>query len=77
MCKSRKKVIQFSLTMARVCLECKVLSDYDPIEEVKERKCLCCDKKFLSKGNRKCDTCNSYYHDDVYSNISSFVSVGF
>lgn len=42
-------------------------------EEIK-RKCLHCDKMFLSTGNRMCEFCNSSSYDMEYSSISSYVS---
>ena len=76
-CKSRKKIDNFTI-MGRVCFKCQPEdAEILAIDKLIERKCLMCNKKFLSTGNRKCETCNSYYHDGMYSDVSSFISIGF
>lgn len=62
----------------KICLQCqsyKVSYKKEAIKTV-ERCCLMCDKKFQSSGNRRCESCNSFAHDSVYSTLSSFVSIG-
>ena len=43
----------------------------DQVDVEKNRKCLKCDKIFLSTGNRKCDYCNS--QSDKDSSLSLFL----
>lgn len=42
-----------------------------------ERKCLKCDKKFMSIGNRRCNKCNELSSDDTNCGVSSFVSCSY
>lgn len=64
----------------KICLICqKKKQAFKPLEKVDievKRKCLMCDKEFISTGNRKCNDCNSYYHDGSHSDVSCFVSCG-
>ena len=62
----------------KVCIPCQKAKNYDystkPRFEGKYRKCLMCDKSFVSFGNRRCDQCNlSSEHDE---SVSSYLSVG-
>lgn len=79
-CDERKPVENNFYPRGKICFECQDEYKYSFCIKVqgqeKKRKCLMCDKIFLSTGNRKCDHCNSYHHDSVYSDVSPFVSVG-
>ena len=44
------------------------------IEETKTRRCLMCDKKFLSTGNRRCELCNATSSCQYESTLSLFIS---
>lgn len=64
----------------KICIRCQTYkSSYkkEAVESSVVRTCLKCDKKFRSYGNRKCESCNSLYHDSINSSISSFVSIGY
>lgn len=75
-CKTKKKIEKFSV-MGRVCYQCQSIDESSVLHKaVKRRRCLMCDTEFLSTGNRKCNSCNSTYHDGVYSSVSCFISVG-
>lgn len=45
------------------------------VTDIKDRKCLLCDKIFASTGNRRCDDCNATTFCEFESNVSLFVAV--
>jgi len=42
------------------------------VQELVQRQCLHCDKKFMSTGNRRCDYCNSVSDCQYESNLSLY-----
>ena len=78
-CKQDRSFDQF-YKKGVVCFPCqkkgKYFSFVEDLNTKVKRKCLMCDKDFISTGNRKCDECNSYYHDGSHSDVSCFVSCG-
>jgi hypothetical protein len=62
----------------KTCIKCQKGNKYDYSIKVKiegkMRKCLMCDKKFVSFGNRRCDSCNLSSRGD--DSVSSYLSVG-
>ena len=78
-CKQDRSFNQYYKT-GNICFICQkkrpVFKSWDDISIKVKRKCLMCDKDFISTGNRKCNECNSYYHDGSHSDVSCFVSCG-
>jgi len=42
--------------------------------EAIQRKCLQCERLFMSVGNRKCTPCNEITYDDTNHNVSLFIA---
>jgi len=78
-CKTKQPYHLFS-KKGQVCFTCQDKKQRHKSGRLEEppirRKCLQCDKLFLSTGNRRCVECNDYYHDGIYSSVSSFISCG-
>lgn len=77
-CGEEKDAVNFYYH-GKTCIQCQKSKKYDFSIKVKiegkKRKCLMCDKDFVSFGNRRCDSCNAMTRDYAPS-ISDYVSIG-